>query len=323
MTFVATILQRFRDAGGRAVLYEVHGTALAAYSGEVLLSRVSRVRGFLRASGVAAGDRVALLGPNSADWVAVDLAIVAEGAACVPLYARQAPEQLAGMLRDCQPKLLLASDQVLAEAIAQAWPEHAPIVQFAEALMAQAIEPSEPPRPSGPAVTIIYTSGTSGEPKGVMLDAENIDYMLGVTVRELSKMAGAGRAEDRVFHYLPFCFAGSRIMLWSQLVRGNPLMLSTDLTRLQQELQVAQPHYFMNVPALLERVRRGVLQRLLAMPRPVFALYRRAVASHGRRGQGGLTAAERAALLVGERVLFPRIKQLIGPNLEFLSLIHI
>src|SRR6185295_4272601 len=122
----------------------------------------------------------------------------------------------------------------------------------------------------------------------------------------LSRMAGAGRAEDRVFHYLPFCFAGSRVMLWSQLLRGNPLMLSTDLNQLQQELQSALPHYFMNVPALLERIRRGVLQRLQGMGGVVFALSGRAAAAHARSRQAALTLSDRALLALGQRVLFPR-----------------
>lgn len=318
MSFVATILQRAHAAATRPILYEVHGNALAVETGQALLSKVARVRGFLRAAGVQPGDRVALLAPNSASWVATDLAIIAEGAICVPLYARQEPLQLAGMLRDCGPKLLIAADATLAAAIERAWPERTRIAQYAEVFAAAPVEHAELPTASSGPVTIIYTSGTSGEPKGVVLGGDNVDHVLAVTVRELSKMAGAGRAEDRVFHYLPFCFAGSRVMLWSQLLRGNPLMLSTDLNQLQQELQAALPHYFMNVPALLERIRRGVLQRLQGMGRVASALYQGAADAHARRGQAASTLADRALLVFGERVLFPRIKRLIGPNLEFL-----
>jgi long-chain acyl-CoA synthetase len=320
MSFIATIFERCRATGEGAVLYEVRGDALVAESGRALLSNVAAVRGFLRAAGVARGDRVALLGPNSAAWVAVDLAIMAEGAICVPLYARQDPRELAGMLRDCAPALLLAADATLADAIAAAWLEHSRIARYDEALSATPIDPAAPPLADDDPATIIYTSGTSGEPKGVLLTQQNIEYMLGVTVRELSKMAGAGRAQDRVFHYLPFCFAGSRVMLLSQLHRGNPLMLSTDLTRLQQELAVALPHYCLNVPALLERIRKGVLGRLQQMGGAALALYTRAAAAHARRARHErLSLRERALLRLVTRVLFPRIKRLIGPNLEFLA----
>jgi long-chain acyl-CoA synthetase len=321
MSFVQTILERCAQRGPRPVLHEVHEDGLVATSGDALLDSVARARAFLRGRRVQPGDRVALLAPNSARWAAMDLAILAEGAICVPLYARQDPVQLAGMLRDCQPVLLIADGDALASSIGTAWGEASKIATYNEVL---ATEPSarEAALPDeGRALTLIYTSGTSGEPKGVMLGNHNVEHMLGVTVRELAKMSKSGRAEDRVFHYLPFCFAGSRIMLWSQLHRGNPLLLSVDLARLQQELAVAAPHYCLNVPALLERIRAGVTGRILSMPgaggRALATVY--AHATRAATNPSSATGLERAALAVARKALFPRIKQMIGENLEFLA----
>jgi long-chain acyl-CoA synthetase len=316
MSFVQAILDRCALRGPRPVLHEVHGDGLSATSGDALLEDVARARAYLRARGVRAGDRIALLAPNSARWAAVDVAILAEGAICVPLYARQEPAQLAGMLRDCTPVLLVADGDALASAIAGEWQGRVVAYDEVFAIAPIAREPAKVGY-AGAALTIIYTSGTSGEPKGVMLSDANVDYMLAVTVRELGKMTRGNRAEDRVFHYLPFCFAGSRIMLWSQLHRGNPLLLSTDLTRLQQELAVAAPHYCLNVPALLERIRAGVSSKVAAMGGAVAPLYARAVRAvvDGARA----SSIDRAALSVARRVLFPRIKQMIGANLEFLA----
>jgi len=317
MSFVQAILDRCKERGPKPVLHEVHGDGLVATSGDALLANVASVRGLLRAEGVRAGDRVALLAPNSARWAAADLAILAEGAICVPLYARQEPAQLAGMLRDCTPSLLIADGDALATAIGREW-SGGRVLTYERAFAAPSVERSEPAKPdSGAAVTIIYTSGTSGEPKGVMLSDANVEYMLGVTVRELAKMTRASRSEDRVFHYLPFCFAGSRIMLWSQLHRGNPMLLSTDLTRLQQELTVAVPHYCLNVPALLERIRAGVDTKVAAMGGAVAPIYARAMRAAIDPAHAG--SFERAALSVAKRLLFPRIKQMIGANLEFLA----
>jgi long-chain acyl-CoA synthetase len=318
MSFVNAILERSRAAGSRPMLYEVRGSELVAQSGRDLCGEVARARGFLRARGVVAGNRVALLGPNSARWVSIDLAVLAESAICVPLYARQEPRELAGILRDCDPTVVLVDGDSLALAVAEAWPERSRIVLYDEVLAGAPV--MDPPRTIAPAdpVTIIYTSGTSGEPKGAVLSEANVDYMLGVTVRELAAMSGAERDEDRVFHYLPFCFAGSRIMLWSQLHRGNPLAMSTDLTNLQQELQTAAPHYCLNVPALLERIRNGVIQRLRTIGGPVFALYERAASAYAR-SKDPAAVLDRAALWVAQRALFPRIKRMIGANLEFLA----
>lgn len=318
MSFVADICRRCESAAERPVLYEVQREGLVAESGAQLLNSIARMRAFLRAHGIAPGERVALLGPNSSRWVAADLAVIAEGAICVPLYARQDPKQLAGMLRDCTPALLIVAESVLGSAIADAWPEHCRIVTLAEMLVGEPVAGATQVAAADGAATLIYTSGTSGEPKGVMLGIANIDYMLEVTVRELGKMSRAGRAEDRVFHYLPFCFAGSRIMLWSQLRRGNALMIGTDLNNLQQEMQIAAPHYFLNVPALLERIRGGVVQRLSGMRAPIPALYFRAAAAHGRAPEQR-DLGDRVSLLLARRLLFPRVKRLIGSNLEFLA----
>jgi long-chain acyl-CoA synthetase len=318
MTFVATILERCERARRRPVLYEVRGTELIAESGQQFLIKVGSVRARLRAEGVRGGDRVALLAPNSVSWAAVDLAIMAEGAICVPLYARQDPGQLAGMLRDCMPKLVIAADAALAQAIMQAWPEHGVVVRFADMLDAPQGSGASPPVQQGGPVTIIYTSGTSGEPKGVVLDSDNVDHMLRVTVRELSKMAKRRRGAERVFHYLPFCFAGSRIVLWSQLYRGRPLMLGTDLNQLQQELKTADPHFYLNVPMLLERIQRGASQRIKERGGVVAALFERALLAHATERQHGARATDRAILALARLALFPRIKRMIGESLEFL-----
>jgi long-chain acyl-CoA synthetase len=315
MTFVATILKRCEEAGRRPVLYEVRGTELIPESGAQFLVKVGSVRTRLRAEGVGRGDRVALLAPNSASWAAVDLAIMAEGAICVPLYARQDPTQLAGMLRDCTPKLVIAADAALAQAIMRAWPEHGPVVRFADAFEAPPVSGIGTTAERSAPVTVIYTSGTSGEPKGVVLDGDNVEHMLRVTVCELSKMARRRRGGERVFHYLPFCFAGSRIVLWSQLYRGRPLMLGTDIGQLQQELKTADPHFYLNVPMLLERIQRGASQRIKERGGVIAALFERAALAHAAEQQ---RAGDRVLLALARVLLFPRIKRMIGESLEFL-----
>jgi long-chain acyl-CoA synthetase len=315
MSFIGEILSAAAARGSEPLLIEVHGSQLVPMSGGEFVQRVKRVRAALVKRGVQAGERVGLLGPNSSDWAVVDVALLAHGAVVVPLYARQDPAQLADMLRDAGASLVVASDSQLSAAL----PGDFDCLSFAEALAEPAAESGEPVQAAQTApATVIYTSGTSGEPKGVVLSRANIDFMLAVTVERIRRMAKSERAEDRVFHYLPFCFAGSRIMLWSQLWRGNPLWLSTDLNDLQQEMRVAQPHYFLNVPVLLERIQRGVEQRLAGMGGPIHGLYTRAAAAYVLPDRSRLGMRERMWLMMAERLLFPRIRRMLGENLEFL-----
>jgi long-chain acyl-CoA synthetase len=317
MSFVDDILNAAQRRDARALLIEVTGSRQLPMTGRGFSHAVGQVRAFLQRRGIAPGERVALLGPNSARWAAIDLAILAEAAVAVPLYARQAAPQLGAMLADCGARLLIAADETLATAIAPHLPSACAVAEYAE-VFAEATLPLRPPiqlDPSAP-VTIIYTSGTSGEPKGVVLTAQNIDYMLEVTVERIAAMSRAKRDEDRVFHYLPLCFAGSRIMLWSQLRRGNPLWLSSDLTNLPEEMRTAKPHYFLNVPVLIERIKTGVEAKLTSGPLAIRALYQRALRAHrhGKRAR----ATDRTALELARRLLFPRVRRVIGADLEFL-----
>ena len=262
--FREDIFAQLKKADSRVVLREIRGEEFVSVSGRELLEQVQRVRAHLRRTGLQPGERCALLAPNSARWVAFNLALLAEGIVVVPLYARQAPDELAAMMRDCTPQFLFTSDAALGEAVAKAlppqWSSARRLVLFEEVLQETALDaplPDEPnPRSNADLATIIYTSGTSGEPKGVCLNFGNVTHMLACTRERLELLMGATQEPDRVFHYGPFSFAASWILLLTCLSRESVVTLSTDLTKLADEIRLASPHYFLNVPTLLERVRR-------------------------------------------------------------------
>src|SRR6266481_7040986 len=167
--FLENIFAQLKRAEGRVVLREIRGEQFVSLTGGELLDQVQRVRGSLRRSGLQPGDRCALLAANSVRWAAFDVALMAEGAIVVPLYSRQAPAELAAMMKDCRPRFLFVGDAALSEGVAQTWPEAPRRVLFDE--VARQSAPQSPladapnPRPDSDIVTIIYTSGTSGEPK--------------------------------------------------------------------------------------------------------------------------------------------------------------
>jgi long-chain acyl-CoA synthetase len=320
--FLETILAQLKRADGRVVLREIRGDRFASVTGRELLDQIQLVRMFIRSSGVQPGDRCALLAPNSIRWAAFHLALMAEGAIIVPLYSRQAPAELAGMMKDCQPRLIFVSDASLGESVAQAWPEGPRRVLFDDVVRQSA--PQTPladaphARQDSDIATIIYTSGTSGEPKGVCLNVGNLTHMLSCTTERLDQLMGATHEPDRVFHYLPFNFAASTILLLSCLARESVLILSTDLNRLADEISLASPAYFLNVPTLLERVRRGVEDAIAKRPAVIRSLFHRARAAWQRQhvGRGRARALDALWLALGRGLIFRKIRGRFGTHLR-------
>lgn len=323
MSFIDTLYANMDRVGDEPLLIEIRGSNKVATSGKALRKLTAQVRGFLSSRAVAHGDRVALIAHNSARWAACDLAILGAGAIVVPMYDRQAPSELVGMLKNCECKLVLCETQKLADELSAAFNAagitDAPELSVFESVFAATPDMQGPvARAGSDRVTMIYTSGTSGEPKGVLYTADNVAFMLQRTDEGLREMVGGRSSKDLVFHYLPLCFAGSRIQLWTQLFRGNPLMLSTDLNNLVAEMATAEPHYYLNVPAVLERIKTGVGNKLKERGGIAYALYTAALAANERVQKGKASPVDRLVLEVGKRVVFPKIKQQIGKNLEFL-----
>jgi long-chain acyl-CoA synthetase len=324
--FLETIFDQLQRGAGRVVLREIHGEQFVGATGRELLDQVRHVRAYLRNAGLRPRDRCALLAPNSIRWAAFDLALMAEGLIVVPLYARQSPAELAAMMRDSEPKLLFVSDAALGDAAMQAWSGNSPAaprrVSFDEVLQETALSQGTPdvPNPRGDSdlVTIIYTSGTSGEPKGVCLTTANLTHMLSCTTERLDQLMGTTREPDRVFHYAPFNFAASWVLLLSCLSRESVLTLSTDLTKLPDEIRLSAPHYFLNVPTLLERVRRGVEDALSKRAAPIRSLFAKAREAWQRQNSDHARASDALWLALGRKLIFSKIKERFGPHLRAL-----
>jgi len=323
-TFLENIFAQLKRADARVVLREIRGEQFVSATGGELLEMVGQVRTFLRNSGLQPGDRCALLAPNSIQWVAFDLALIAEGVIVVPLYSRQAPGELADMMKDCQPRRLFVSDAGLGEAVAQAWREAPPRVLFDELLKENAPKAafSEEPisRSDSDIVTIIYTSGTSGEPKGVCLNVGNLSYMLARTTERLGQLMSVkgGGSPDRVFHYLPFNFAASWLLLLSCLTRETTLTLSTDLNKLAEEIRLSSPNYFLNVPTLLERVRRGVEEALSKRAAPIQTLFGKSREAWQHQNTGHASALDKSWLWLARKMIFDKIRERFGRDLRAL-----
>ena len=321
MTFLDQIFASLKSAGNSVVLQELRDGRVLPMTARQLLDQVAVGRAYLRRLRLKKGDRCALLAQNSTQWVVMDLAIMAEGLTVVPLYARQAPAELVAMMKDCTPSLLCCGDQTLADAIVAEWPDAPP-----HFTMSKVFTGSRPPLSdetlavaAEDVVSIIYTSGTSGEAKGVTLNAGNISHMLECTSGRLDRLMKRGVGQDAVFHYLPLCFAGSWIMLLTSLLRASRLTLNTDLGKLASDMRSAAPEYVLNVPALLERMRKAIDEQLWQTGGFPLKVYSKAKGAWVRKQEGQARPGDSVWLGLAGRIIFPTIRRkMIGRKLRAL-----
>ncbi len=312
MSFVDVIFANLAEHPSRAFVTEVRGDRLDKTYGGRLLALASQARATLRASGIGPGDRVALLASSSARWVAADLAVLAEGAAAVPLDPRQAPGELVALMKDASVRLVLCEGDELAGAIGLTW-EAAPSITFEQLFDARGVTDPPRARSADDVVTILYAGGAA---EGVMITAGNVGFVLDVIDRRLAELMGRPGGQDRVFHYLPLGLAGSRVVVWGSLYRRNGVMLSTDLADLPRELRTAAPEWFLAVPSLLDRMKGDVEAKLHAQPRPVRRLYESALEASAAEREGRVTLAQRVVLAAARRAIFARAREQIGADLR-------
>jgi long-chain acyl-CoA synthetase len=336
MSFLDQIFAKLEAVGDEILLTELRdressqGMVNRGVSGRGLLQQIAQARGFLADAGLVKGARVALMAPNGIDWIALDLAIMANGLIAVPLYVRQSPTELVAMMRDCSPSLICWGDATLAEEILRIWPEAPPQALLDEIFVRKpsarnadpaetAMSPKLALRSDSDLVAIIYTSGTSGEPKGVMITAGNVAHILKCTSERLNILMNNRPGQDRVYQWAPLNFAAAWITTLTSLLRGSSVFLNTDLTKIASELRTIAPDYFVNVPALLERVRRAVDEQLWKTGGMVRLLYTKAKAGYRRTGEGHARRSDSVWLWLANWLVFPTIrKKMIGSDLKAL-----
>lgn len=263
-----------------------------------------RLASALQALGCVPGDRVALLAKNCAEWFISDLAIQLAGLISVPLYPLQAPEQIAYVLEHADCKVILVGkldepDKLATgiaphiTRIAMPYPTMPTAHDWHSLLARHAPLAGTREQQADELLSILYTSGTTGAPKGVMLSAGAMARSAAWATGELG--IGPG---DQFFSYLPLSHAAERFLVqFNSLYSGAPVAFVESLETFASDLRHVRPTVFFSVPRLWTRFQQGVLEklpqsrldRLLGIP-----LLGRLVARKIRQGLG----LDRARILV-------------------------
>ncbi len=226
-----------------------------AISFGMLAERAVRVAGTLHALGVQPGDRVAALLPNGMAFVDLLHGAIACGAVLVPINTRLAPPELSQLLVDAEPRLLIHGSGDLASLARAAACAPLRRLELGDAWAAEATALSPPAVPVGedPILALLYTSGTTGQPKGVMLSDANLRASAEASQRHLGVRRG-----DRVLACLPLFHVGGLALLLRSVIDGSCVVLHErfDAARVNAALDADGIAFASLVPTGLDRVLR-------------------------------------------------------------------
>jgi long-chain acyl-CoA synthetase len=244
------------------------------------------------ALGIRPGDRVAVHSENRKEWLYADIGAVSVRAITVGLYPTNPPAEVAYLLSHSGARILIAEDQEQVDkalAVLDQLPDLERIIyleprgiryrydepkllSWEDFLVLGAEHRTERPNAveermaeaePNDVLTLVYTSGTTGPPKGAMLTVSNVDYAMRVLVEEGGFTSPPPSTSDVTLSYLPLCHVAERIFTtWFSSSAGIQVHFAESINTVQANLREVQPTILFGVPRIWEKVLAGVRIRI-------------------------------------------------------------
>ena len=329
-------VDRFRE---RPAYRWFDGDRMAEMSHDQAFSRVRGVAAGLQAFGLDRGDRVAILSENRPEWPIADFACLCLGVQDVPIYPSLTAPQVGYILSDSGATLIFVSNEdQMAKAIeacrsceqsvrivvfdpvddpppnVHSWDE---LIEKGRASGSEANEEAfrvgaGQAKPEDVA-TILYTSGTTGDPKGVLLTHNNLYSNVQASLRVL----GAG-PDDVTLSFLPLCHVLQRMVDYLFLSSGCVIAYPHSLQTVASDLRLVRPTVQVAVPRVYEKVYNKVMEaegtkgRLVHWAREVGEAWSNEVLA-GREPSGALKLAYKLA----DALVFKKIRAAVGGRIRY------
>jgi len=297
----------------------------------------------LLSEGLAPADRVCILARTSHDWVLADLAILCSGAATTTIYPNAPDTDTRFILEDSVSKILFVDDPVQAariEAMREDLPELRRVVVFRDEKRRKGFVMSldafveqgrdwaakhpegytEARKSVGPdsLATLMYTSGTTDRPKGVMLTHDAWIYKA-----EAIDALGFMTPVDVQFLFLPLSHVFAKVLEMSFIRLGIPTVVDGNVDELMNNLADARPTWLAAVPRIFEKARERILDHVSKQSAPKRKLFEWAMRT-GRRAsakrQQGRSprGLSKVKLALADRLVLRDVRERFGGRIRFM-----
>ena len=321
-TLPARLLENADKLGKRTAMREKHRGRWREWTWSEYAERVANVAAGLRELGVEPGDRVAIHAENRPEWVIADLAVQGLGAISMGIYPTSPESEVEYLLGHSGAKVLIAEDEEQLDkalAVRDRLPELAHLVvidprgvrveakpdliTFAElegghgnalARYAESVAALDPAKTA----ILVYTSGTTGPPKGAMITHANLVASGRTFVEGLG-----GTPDDEVLSYLPLCHIAERLTsVIDSVWAGSVVNFGEGGPSFPNDLREVQPTVFLGVPRVWEKMLASTEIRMADASRLKRALYRFCL----RQGRNG------SLRLLCELLVFRALREKLG-----------
>ena len=304
----------------------------------------------LLALGAEVGDRVTIHSEDRPEWIILDLATVAVRGITVGLYPTNPTAEVEYQVSDSTPRVFFAEDQEQADKVLEVKPEIAACIEKILYVEPRGFGDYADPRllfwddfldlgrkhrsehPTAVAdrmadatpedvMTLVYTSGTTGPPKGAMLTNSNAEFAMTKIINEPARVPdGRGPGpDDLILTYLPLCHVAERIFsTWTLVAAGPTLNFAESIDTVTTNLREIQPTVFFAVPRIWERLHAGVFIRgndASPFKKLLFRFGLKLAAVVGRikvANGGNHTLKSRLLSWIGEPLVFRAMKERLG-----------
>ncbi len=299
-----------------------------AITAKQMYGRVRAVAAKLQSWGIGRGDRVALVGENRWEWPVVDFATLAIGAVDVPLYQTLTPEQMGYILnnsgarvifvstKDQYEKLLKVADTVTTVEHVVVWEDgqftgaenfseimkDAPTLESHDATFDALLRSAKPEE----LASIVYTSGTTGDPKGVVLTHENMASNLRHSTDDLHIEKG-----DSSISFLPLSHALARHLDYAMYAHGATISYLPKFDDLPAAMKAVRPTVFLAVPRVFEKVRQAVEGRAKGLQKKILLWALKIGAAHTDEVAQGKTPGS-LPWTMADKLVFVKIRDAFG-----------
>ncbi|MFG1970442.1 AMP-dependent synthetase/ligase [Nonomuraea fuscirosea] len=317
-----TVFRRAEQEPGAVVMRRKAGEGWPVVTAAEFRDQVAAVAKGLIAAGVGHGDRVALMSRTRYEWTLVDYAIWAAGAVTVPIYETSSAEQVRWILEDSAAKAAFVELDTHEEAVKEAAPGLKSLWRVDGELETGAVTDAdldERRRQVGSSdlATIVYTSGTTGRPKGCRITHDNLLFTaLNVLRGPLEPLFA--RKDPAALLFLPLAHIFARMIQVVLFEAGAIIAHTPNMKNVAPDLQDFKPTFLLGVPRVFEKVYNGAEQKAISGGKgKIFArAVDVAVAWSKAESSGGAPLGLRIQRAVFDRLVYSKLRAATGGRLS-------